>query len=97
MLLALDCDLNPHLNWDAEVHLEFNHFDVAGNTMPIVVPANDEIAMLRVMPMEPEVTRPIFKLDSDSLLAVSDLLIGDAVRIGRTDSLNPELPFLRDS
>jgi hypothetical protein len=43
------------------------------------------------MAMEPEVTRLVFKLDSDAFFAVTDLSIGDAVREGGADFFDSKL------
>jgi hypothetical protein len=91
MVLASDCHLYPYLKRDAKKSLKFDHFDVARNSVPVVMPTDNAVAFSWVMPVHLEVARLKFKLDSDALLAVAYLPIGDAVRISAADCFDAEL------
>jgi hypothetical protein len=91
MVLTFVCGLYPDFEWDAKESLEFNYLDALGDSWPIVVPADNAIALLRVVAMRLEVARLKFKLDSDPLFAVANLPIGDAVWIGNANLLDSEL------
>ena len=94
--LTLDCNLYPHLERDAEESLEFDNLQIVGSTGPVVVPADDAVTEGWVVAMQLEVARPKFKLNSDSLLAVTDLTICDAVGVRGADRFDAELKFLGD-
>ena len=73
------------------VFLEFNYFDAARLVMPVVMPAYDAVTFAWIMAMHLEIARLEFKFDSDALLAVADLPIGDAIGIGGADRFDSEL------
>lgn len=91
MLLTFVCGLYPYLEWNAEESLEFNYFDVARDRRAVVMPAYDTVTKGWIMAMRLEVARLKFKLDSDSLLAVANMPIGDAIWVRDADRFDSEL------
>ena len=78
-------------SWHAEESLQLDYFDVVRDRRAVVMPADNTVAFLWVVAMYLEVARLKFKFDSDSFLAVTDLPIGNAVRVSCADCFDSEL------
>jgi hypothetical protein len=83
--LVPDGSLYPDSKRDAKVLLEFDHLEVTRRVRAIVMP-HDAIAELRIVSVQSETARLVFKFDSHSLFGVAGVLIGDAVGVGRSET-----------
>jgi hypothetical protein len=59
------------------------------------MPAHGTIAELRIVSVQSETARSVFKFDSHSLFGVAGVLIGDAVGVSRSVFLDVELQCAR--
>jgi hypothetical protein len=89
--------LNPDFEAKPKLPTQLDDLDVAGDVGPIVLPADDPVALLGVVLVGAEAARPEFKLDSNALLAKPGFLIGNAIRVGRLNPLNPQPESRRDA
>jgi hypothetical protein len=94
--LALERNLYPDLERSAEELLELDNFNAVRDVWPIVVPANDAVALLRVVTVRSEAAGPELELDPDPFLTLAGVAIRDAVREARTDFLDSKLQPLGD-
>ncbi|MCC6859415.1 MAG: hypothetical protein IT158_12680 [Bryobacterales bacterium] len=94
--LALDRGLYPNRERRPEELFQLDHFDAVGNAWPIVAPADDAVALLRVVSMRLETAGPELELNSDALLGLARMTVGDAVRVSGPDLFNSKLQSLGD-
>jgi hypothetical protein len=74
-----------------EVLLQFDDFYSRRTVMPVMMPANNAIAFLGVVPVGFETAGMKFKLNPHETFLISNPPVGDAIRKLRTDFLNSEL------
>ena len=86
----------PDLEWRAEELLELDDFDPVRYVRPIVVPAHDAVALLRVVTVRLETTGPELELDPDTFLGFACVPIRQTVWKGRSDLLDSKLQPLGD-
>jgi len=83
--------LNPDLWNGMKVPFQFDDLYLRWAIMPIVMPANNTIALFGIMAMSLEAARAILKLNPNQALLIANASIRDTVRKMRTDLLDAEL------
>jgi hypothetical protein len=80
---------------DASVSLESDDFWAAWKGRAVAMPAHGRTAELRIVSLQSETARSVFKFDSHSLFGVAGVLTGDAVGVGHPVFLDAELQCAR--